>query len=262
YEESDEAAEDRHQDGFGQELTEDLGWRRADSLARSHFTYALVERGELDVHDHDPADQQRNDPADHERHVVHAVVLLVAAQIGHPRHHFVVLHPVLAEEHLADLIDRFFMLFDVAHARVHEADFASRQRLTLASKERGDGHVDLPVHPPHHVALVIEAEVLLLHHADYFVAGAVDGDDFPDRVVGGEELLRPVRAEDHHPRPGGQIVVGNESAACGVDVVHRRVGRRDAHHAPRLLHVAIADGHRLLRHRRHQIDFLRSALNG
>ena len=97
-EDAEEAAEDRDQDRLGEELEEDLRRRRADGLARPHFAHALVERRELDVHDHDAADEQRDDPADHERHVVHLVVLLVALQVGDAREDLEVLRAVLAEE--------------------------------------------------------------------------------------------------------------------------------------------------------------------
>src|SRR5262249_9790284 len=53
HKQAEEAAEDGDENRLGEELEEDLCRRRAHCLARSHLAYALVERGELDVHDHD-----------------------------------------------------------------------------------------------------------------------------------------------------------------------------------------------------------------
>ena len=195
---AEEAADDGDEDRLGEELEKDLRRRRADRFARPHFAHALVERRQLDVHDHDAADEQRDDPADHEGHVVHLVVLFVAAQVGDAREDFEILRAVLAEEDGFDLVDRLLVALHVLHAHVHEAHFAALERLALARHERRQRDVDLAVHPAHHVALVIEAEVLLLHHADDQVAGAVDGHGLADRIVAAEELLR--RAPCRGPR--------------------------------------------------------------
>src|ERR1041385_5864942 len=143
HEQAEEAAEDGDEDRLGQELEEDLRRRRADGLARAHLAPALVERGQLDVHDHDAAHDQRDQPADHEGHVVHLVVRLVALEIGHAREHFEVLHAVVALEHGLDLVGGVLVALGVLHARVHDRDLALRHRLALARHHGGDGDVHL-----------------------------------------------------------------------------------------------------------------------
>ena len=151
----------------------------------------------------------------------------------------------------------------VAHARVHPRHLAALQRLALARHVGGDGDVDLPVHPAQGVVLaVVEAEELLLHHADDLVAGAADDHRLPDRVVGGEELRGALAAEDDHARRRGHVAVGDEAALVGVEVVHRRVGRGDPHDRARLLDVAVANGGGLVADGRDEVDVLGVALEG
>ena len=57
---SDQAADDRDQHRFRQELTNDVGLACADGAADSDFAGTLEHGGQHDVHDADTADQQRD----------------------------------------------------------------------------------------------------------------------------------------------------------------------------------------------------------
>src|SRR3990172_3806334 len=77
--EPEQAAEDRDNDALHQELRHDVEPRRAERLARGHLAHALVEGREQDVHDHDPAHQQRDGAAGEEGDVVDPALLLLLA---------------------------------------------------------------------------------------------------------------------------------------------------------------------------------------
>ena len=84
----------------------------------------------------------------------------------------------------------------------------------------------------------------------------------PIGIVAAEELLRRASVPRTTTRAAVvQVVVGDEAAALGVEEVHRRVGRRDAHDVARLLDRC-GSGRVMfsLRNGRDEIDLLRLAL--
>jgi hypothetical protein len=83
-------------------------------------------------------------------------------QVGHAREDLKVLHAVLPEQDAPDLRDRFLVPFDVLHTSVHEGDLPRCSGCPLRVIIVVMGCYEA-VHPPEqHVALLIEAEVLLL----------------------------------------------------------------------------------------------------
>ena len=71
------------------------------------------------------------------------------------------------------------------------------------------------------------------------VAVAADAHELAERGPAAEELLAPRRAEHHHLGAPREVLLRQEAALGGVEVVHRLVGRRGA----RDLELLLEAGH-------------------
>src|SRR3990172_6233886 len=181
--EAQKAAHDRHHDALHHELGQDVETGRPQRLARSHLTDPLVEGGEEDVHDHDPAHEQRDRPADEEGDVVDPALLVHLLHEGGAVEDLEVLDPAVgAAEDGLDLILGLVHLLDVPHLNVDVGDLLVLAVTHHAVVHGGDGDEDNPVHPLEVVAVGgVPVELLALHHPHHRVAVGSDADRLAHR---------------------------------------------------------------------------------
>src|SRR6266540_3813293 len=209
------------------ELVLDVAAARPDRLANPDLTGPLGHRDQHDVHDPDPADQERDagHRAEQDRESLshlgeggQEVLLALNREV-------VLGRPVPLSEHLRNLVDHLLRDSLLSHLDVDNRDVRPATRVALGDESglhRGD-------RDEHLVILVAEAGPTLgLHHTDHAVIGRdtvveADPNCLADGIVIAEQIRRDVAAKHDYARVSFELRPADELAIGDVRVADRLV---------------------------------------
>src|ERR1039457_5760410 len=227
-----ETAADGDEDGFSQELANDIEAAGADGAADADFAGAFHDGGEDDVHDADAADEEGNGgDGDHDVGKDGLGALLLGEEGGGDGD-AEILHPMVSgvEDGGDDLVG-FDAIGVGAEAEVDavEVVFHAAALVPETVLEGVEGDVDDVVDVEHGWAVVLGAgHDLFAEDADDFHPGIVDLDELADGGAIAEEVDLGAFAEDADGGARGVVGLIEELAFGEVEAVDDGVGRLDA----------------------------------
>src|ERR1017187_9519052 len=227
-----ESTADGDEDGFGEELADDIEAASADGAADADFAGAFHDGGEDDVHDADAADEEGNGgDGDHDVGKDGLGALLLGEEGGGDGD-AEILHPMVSGvEDGGDDLGGFDAIGVGAEAEVDavEVVFHAAALVPETVLEGVEGDVDDVVDVEHGWAVVLGAgHDLFAEDADDFHPGIVDLDELADGGSVAEEVDFGAFTEDADGGARGVVGLIEELAFGEVEAVDDGVGGLDA----------------------------------
>ena len=212
----EQAAADRDQDGFGEELADDIEAAGADGAADADFAGALHDGGEHDVHDADAADEQRDGGDRHHDVSEDGLRALLLGEQGGGDGDAEILHVVVrGVEDGGDDFGDFDAIGVGLQAEVDAIEFVLHDRALVpeAVLQGVERDVDDVVDVLHGAAAVLGAgHDLLAEDADDFQPGIVHLDELADGGAVAEQVDLGAFAEDADGGASGVVGLVEELA--------------------------------------------------